>query len=155
MVILFLGDVAGTEILLILFFVLIFFGPKSIPGLAKTMGKTMRQIKDASDEIKSEITKGASDATKDIRKDFDLSKIIKESTQDIEKPFRETAQQITKDLDPDSSPNSMYDLRPPVDFTAPLPMEEDEAPIVVPPVDTNSDLSSQAEANKEEVNKEE
>ena len=44
-VILFLNDIAGTEILLILVFVLIFFGANSIPSIAKTMGKAIYQIK--------------------------------------------------------------------------------------------------------------
>ena len=36
-------DVSGGEILLILFFFLMFFGAKSIPGVAKTMGKADRK----------------------------------------------------------------------------------------------------------------
>ena len=53
--ILFLNDIAGTEILLILVFVLIFFGANSIPSIAKTMGKAIYQIKNASNDLKSEI----------------------------------------------------------------------------------------------------
>ena len=53
--VLILNDLAGSEILLILVFVLIFFGSKSIPGLAKTMGRTIRQVKDASADIQNEI----------------------------------------------------------------------------------------------------
>lgn len=121
MINLFLGDVAGTEILLILLFVLIFFGPKSIPGLAKTFGRTIRQIKDASDDIKSEITKGTAEITKEIKKDldgnFDLNKIVKETTQDIEKPFREAAEQVEKSInETESYANSKFDIRPPMPF---------------------------------------
>jgi sec-independent protein translocase protein TatA len=49
-------DVSGGELLVILFFFLMFFGAKSIPGVAKTMGKAMRQIKDATNEIQKDIT---------------------------------------------------------------------------------------------------
>ena len=43
-VLLFLNDIAGTEILLILVFVLLFFGSKSIPNIAKTMGLSLIHI---------------------------------------------------------------------------------------------------------------
>jgi len=45
------NDIAGSEVLLILVFILIFFGSKSIPTLARTLGKTMRQIKEASSDL--------------------------------------------------------------------------------------------------------
>ena len=65
--ILFLNDIAGTEILLILVFVLIFFGAKSIPGIAKTMGKAIYQIKNASDDLKSEIKNSTGNIKKDLK----------------------------------------------------------------------------------------
>ena len=61
----------GTpEILVILLFVVIFFGSKKIPELAKGLGKAMREVKDASNEIKKEIR----DNTTSIKDDFDLNK---------------------------------------------------------------------------------
>ena len=38
--------------------ILLFFGAKRIPELAKGLGRGIREFKDASKEIKSEITKG-------------------------------------------------------------------------------------------------
>ena len=58
---LFLSDVSGSEILLVFVFVLVFFGAKSIPTLAKTLGKLMYQIKNASSEIQQEIKKAGVD----------------------------------------------------------------------------------------------
>ena len=66
--ILFLNDIAGTEILLILVFVLIFFGANSIPGIAKTMGKAIYQIKNASNDLKSEIKNSTENIKKDLIK---------------------------------------------------------------------------------------
>ena len=61
----------GTpEILVILLFIVIFFGSKKIPELAKGLGKAMREVKDASNEIKKEIR----DNTTSIKDDFDLKK---------------------------------------------------------------------------------
>lgn len=81
--VLFLNDIAGTEILLILVFVLIFFGANSIPSIAKTMGRAIYQIKNASDDLKSEIKK----STGDIKKDLNLKELIKETEEDINLPM--------------------------------------------------------------------
>jgi sec-independent protein translocase protein TatA len=49
------GALGGWEILLILTVILIFFGAKKIPELARGLGKGMREFKDATKEIKDEI----------------------------------------------------------------------------------------------------
>ncbi|MEY4603917.1 MAG: hypothetical protein RIT43_1209 [Bacteroidota bacterium] len=84
---LFFNDVSGTEILVILIFILMFFGSKSIPGIARTFGRTIRQIKDASNELQDEIRKSGVD----IKKDLNLSKIVEETTQDISQPLDQVA----------------------------------------------------------------
>lgn len=56
-----LFDISGGELMVILLFVLLFFGAKGIPDIARTMGRTMRQLRDASNEVQREIHKGASD----------------------------------------------------------------------------------------------
>ncbi|HLP54272.1 MAG TPA: twin-arginine translocase TatA/TatE family subunit [Fluviicola sp.] len=84
------SDIAGSEILLILVFVLIFFGSKSIPGIAQSLGRTIRQIKDASNDVQNEIKKSAGD----IKGDFNLQRMMDETKSDIERPFREHAQTL-------------------------------------------------------------
>ncbi len=81
--VLFLNDVAGSEILVILLFVLIFFGSKSIPTLAKTLGKTFRQINDAKNEIQGEIKK----STGDFKKDINLQGLLRETEDTIRQPL--------------------------------------------------------------------
>lgn len=54
-------DVSGGELLVIMIFILLFFGSKGIPGIARTMGRTMRQIRDASAEVQREIQRGANE----------------------------------------------------------------------------------------------
>lgn len=61
---LFIGGLGGTEIALILAVVLIFFGPKKIPELARGLGKGIREFKDATKEIKDEINEGIDDVKK-------------------------------------------------------------------------------------------
>jgi sec-independent protein translocase protein TatA len=62
--------IGGPEILIILLFVVLFFGANKIPELAKGLGKAMRELKDASNEIKKEIR----DSTNKLKDDLDLDK---------------------------------------------------------------------------------
>jgi sec-independent protein translocase protein TatA len=57
----FLGGLGGWEILLILLVLLIFFGAKKIPELAKGLGKGIKEFKNATNEIKDEIEEGVKD----------------------------------------------------------------------------------------------
>lgn len=54
-----LFDLGGGELIVILLFVLIAFGSKGIPNAARTMGRALRQLRDASAEVQREIEKGA------------------------------------------------------------------------------------------------
>ncbi|MEO1449694.1 MAG: twin-arginine translocase TatA/TatE family subunit [Bacteroidota bacterium] len=51
----------GSEWILILLAVLLLFGAKKIPELARGLGKGIREFKDASREIKREIDSAADD----------------------------------------------------------------------------------------------
>ena len=50
--------IGGGELIFILFIALMLFGSDKIPDIARTMGKAMAQLKNATNEIKSEIQKG-------------------------------------------------------------------------------------------------
>lgn len=80
---LFLNDISGSEVLLIMIFILIFFGSKSIPGIAKSVGKTVYQLKQASSDLQEEIKKSGVD----IKKDLNISGFIKETTEEIQRPL--------------------------------------------------------------------
>jgi sec-independent protein translocase protein TatA len=68
--------ISGAEIFFILFIVVMVFGADKIPGIAKGLGKGMRQLKDATEEIKREIHKSAekqgldTSITEDIQKEL-------------------------------------------------------------------------------------
>ncbi|MBU2636708.1 MAG: twin-arginine translocase TatA/TatE family subunit [Bacteroidetes bacterium] len=49
------GNLGTTEILLILLFVLIFFGAKKIPDLAQGLGKGIREFRKAARDIQEDI----------------------------------------------------------------------------------------------------
>lgn len=69
MVILFLNSLGTGEVVLILFAVLILFGSKGIPDFAKNLGKGMREIRNASNEIKRDIQNSALEMRKDLKMD--------------------------------------------------------------------------------------
>jgi len=60
----------GTpEILMILFVVLLLFGGKKLPELARGLGKGIREFKDASDGVKREIHNNINSVTNDMDAD--------------------------------------------------------------------------------------
>lgn len=59
-----IGMPGGPEIFVILFIILLLFGAKKIPDLARGFGKGIREFKDATKEIKKEVD----DAGKEIDK---------------------------------------------------------------------------------------
>lgn len=64
---------SGGEILLILVAVLVLFGADKMPGIARGIGKGMREFQKAADEIKAELTNSTSEIREEmnnIRSDF-------------------------------------------------------------------------------------
>ena len=60
-----LGMPGGWEWIVIVLFVVIFFGAKKIPEIARGLGKGIREFKDATKDIKKEIDDTATAATSD------------------------------------------------------------------------------------------
>ena len=83
--------ISGTEIAFILFIVVMVFGGDKIPDIARGLGKGMRTLKDATNDIKHEITKSAkdqgidTDIVKDVNKE--ISK-VKDNIDDFTGSFR-------------------------------------------------------------------
>lgn len=85
-IILFLESLGTGELILILIFVLFFFGSKKIPELARGLGKGMREMKDAVQGIEREIKDGVNldeekkmieDVKKDVKDGFDPDKELR------------------------------------------------------------------------------
>mgnify|MGYP002620436358 CR=1 FL=1 len=78
--------ISSTEIVFILFVVILIFGADKIPDIAKGMGKGMRTLKNATNDIKSEIKRSAekqginTDMTKDISNEINK---VKDSIDDL------------------------------------------------------------------------
>lgn len=72
-------NLGGGEIILIVFVILLLFGGKGMPGIAKTLGKGIREFKDATDGIQREIQQGAGGITSQVNEQ------IQEVKKEIEK----------------------------------------------------------------------
>ncbi len=72
--------ISGPEIVVILLVVVMVFGADKLPEIARGLGKGMRTLKDATNDIKHEITKSAEDhgidtsITKDVKKEIEKVK---------------------------------------------------------------------------------
>ena len=77
------NDVDGYEVLVIILVVLIFFGPKSIPGIAKTLGKALYSIRNATNDLKDEIRKSGVD----VKKDLNIEQLLKQHEEQLIQPM--------------------------------------------------------------------
>ena len=67
--------ISAQEIFVILILIVLLFGSKKIPELARGLGKGIRELKDASNEIKHEIHKTTDEIEADVNKiNDDLNK---------------------------------------------------------------------------------
>ncbi|MDT0558347.1 twin-arginine translocase TatA/TatE family subunit [Ichthyenterobacterium sp. W332] len=72
--------IGGTEIVFILFIVIMVFGADRLPEIAKGLGKGMKTLRNATNDIKHEITKSAeqqgidTDVAKDINDEINKVK---------------------------------------------------------------------------------
>lgn len=88
--------IGGGEFILIIFVVLMLFGSDKIPDIARTLGKMMRQLKHATDDIKSEIQKSADANGLDSQS---LSSGISQEIQKVKQDFND----IVKPTDLDTA----------------------------------------------------
>jgi sec-independent protein translocase protein TatA len=89
--------IGGGELVFIMFIVLMLFGSDKVPEIARTMGKAIAQIKNATNDIKSEIQKGAESNGFDAKSLTDMTgNISSEINKAKENLLGETATHIEK-----------------------------------------------------------
>ncbi len=85
--------ISGQEIVIIALVVLLLFGSKKIPEMAKGLGKGMREFRKAADDIKREINQSSPEIAKDLKSVKDN---IKKSTDEMTKDIRKFKDDIVK-----------------------------------------------------------
>lgn len=83
--------ISGPEIMVVMLIVVMVFGADKIPEIAKGLGKGMRQVKDATNDIKREIKESSdkhnvdTDIAKDINKEINQ---VKDNIDDLTGPIK-------------------------------------------------------------------
>ena len=83
--------IGGPEIFVILLIVVMFFGADKLPEIARGLGKGMRQIKDATNDIKREINESAQEHGLDTNIVQDINKEVndvKDNIDDLTGPIK-------------------------------------------------------------------
>ncbi len=88
--------ISGAEIVFVFFIVLLVFGADKIPSIARTLAKGMTQVRQATNDIKSEIHPTADSdresPTKSLTNDF------KKEVDKVKKDFTDLEDSIRRDL---------------------------------------------------------
>ena len=86
--------ISGAEIVFVFFIVLLVFGADKIPSIARTLAKGMTQVRQATNDIKSEIQKSVDveNHTKSITSEF------KKEVDEVKKDFTDLEDSIRRDL---------------------------------------------------------
>ena len=93
--------ISGAEIFVILLIVVMLFGADKLPEIARGLGKGMRQVKDATNDIKREISNSAKkndidiDVAKNVRKEINK---VKDNFDDFTKPVSKIKDNIVDDI---------------------------------------------------------
>jgi sec-independent protein translocase protein TatA len=76
--------ISGQEIVILALAVLILFGSKKIPEMARGLGKGMREFRKAADDIKRELNQSAPDIKSGLD---DIGRDIKDSAEELKNDF--------------------------------------------------------------------
>ena len=86
--------ISGAEITVILFIVVMVFGADKIPEIARGLGKGMRSLKNATNDIKHEISKSAEKHGIDT----DVTKGINEEVKKVKDDFEDFTGSVSRKL---------------------------------------------------------
>ena len=86
--------ISGAELVFVFFIILLVFGADKIPSIARGLAKGMTQVRQATNEIKSEIQKN----TRSKDPSDNISKELNNSVGDIKKDLDEITDSIKRDL---------------------------------------------------------
>jgi len=139
---LFLNDISGSEILVIMLFILIFFGSKSIPSIAKTIGKGLYQIRNATAEIQHEIKNSVSDITTDIN----IKNILTEKQEELLAPMDQIYSEIENTMHYDNNTGNKETIQTVEATAATTELVENKENIIT---NSNEDNSKNNDSNSD------
>ena len=88
--------ISGAEIVFVFFIVLLVFGADKIPSIARTLAKGMTQVRQATNDIKSEIQKTVD---RDVENPTNsIAQDLKKEADKVKKDFTDLEDSIRRDL---------------------------------------------------------
>ena len=88
-----MGNIGPGELLVILVFALIIFGPAKLPEMGRTLGKAVREFRSATEGIQRDLA----DVAKSVREPVDeLKKSVEEPLKEVSAPLKEMTQPLTE-----------------------------------------------------------
>ncbi|WP_330443742.1 Sec-independent protein translocase subunit TatA/TatB [Flavobacterium sp. C4GT6] len=95
--------IGGGELFFVILVVLMLFGSDKIPEIARSLGKGMKQLKNATNEIKSEINKNTD--LNDIKNTFnDVRSDVTSHTKNLGNNINEEINQVKENIEDASGP---------------------------------------------------
>lgn len=124
--------------MVIVLVVLLFFGSKSVPGIAKSLGQALYQIRNASNELQQEIRKSG----EDMKKDLNLQNVLKETEETLTQPLDQMYTDLDNTIHYGSMPKQVKQQ-----VTAGNPVIETPAPTIEVPTQTHQPNLDQTHTN--------
>lgn len=69
-----MGDIAFSEMLIIVLVIIVLFGPKKLPQIARDLGQGVRKMRGAMEDIKTEILKETDNPVSEIKQEIEKVK---------------------------------------------------------------------------------
>ncbi|GAB1431144.1 TatA/E family twin arginine-targeting protein translocase [Ignavibacteria bacterium] len=110
-------DVGGGELVLIFIAVLLLFGPKKIPEVMRSVGKGLRQFRQAQDDLKEQLR----DISSEVERSADV-RTVQPTVHDT----RQALEPDTPQIEPAVTENAESDIHsePAADYTPPVPRQK-------------------------------
>lgn len=97
-----MGDVGFSEMFVIVLAIIVLFGPKKLPQIARDLGQGVRKMRGAVEDIKTEILKETDNPVSEIKKEIEKVKdAAKQHNPEyqIRKEFEDIAEMTRKPLE--------------------------------------------------------
>ena len=108
--ILLLGMPGGGELVFIVLIIIILFGSKKIPELARGLGKGMREIKNATNDIQQEIREGA----REVNNAKDFTNVEKQVEKMIKEDKSASNEETPDNITAENNESSQINIKPPL-----------------------------------------
>lgn len=108
--ILLFGMPGGGELVFIVLIIIMLFGSKKIPELARGLGKGMREIKNATNDIQQEIREGA----REINNAKNFTNVEKQVENLIKEDKSADKEETKQEPEPEKKEASAINIKPPV-----------------------------------------